>query len=229
MISLSVTAGTCGSNSKATMIPSMSFTAFSISRLLATKKSVVERTCLSCISTNSSKVTSSDSSGKFTRSTFETSLRLASMRFSIRSFTVRINCSSLSNSFHTSSKYASMFIEVHVKVTMPGLILNSKFSMWGLSKFETIGFTSCVTRRYSLRKYDSSWLYVLNFCSCSNTILAASGISMPPMRSMHLVSRMSCRISASKLTWNRMPSSGCLIISVACKPVFTASMEFTQA
>lgn len=33
-----------------------------------------------------------------------------------------------------------------------------------------------------------------------------------PMRSRQRVSRMSCRISQSKFTWKRMPSSGCLVV-----------------
>lgn len=40
--------------------------------------------------------------------------------------------------------------------------------------------------------------------------LFENSLSKQPMRSRQRVSRMSCRISQSKFTWKRIPSSGCL-------------------
>ena len=63
--------------------------------------------------------------------------------------------------------------------------------------------------------------------SCISTIFADSGTSTP-MRRRHLVSRMSCMISRSKLTYS-LPFDGWRMISVACSPALLASIDLVHA
>lgn len=117
-----------------------------------------------------------------------------------------------------------MFMEVHVRVTIPGLNLYSRSSRWGTSSDLVLGLILFTMRSYSLNTKCNSMLYILNLSSCKRTILALSGISIPIL-DKHLASLMSVRISLSKLTYNLL-LSGCLMIRVAYKPALAFSTSW---
>ena len=73
-------------------------------------------------------------SGSSTKTTFERVLRLFSIRFSIMSLMLIISCSNFERPWWTWCKYPSMFIEVHVSVTIPGLSLHSKSYKCGMRR-----------------------------------------------------------------------------------------------
>ena len=137
-----------------------------------------------------------------------------------------INCSSLDKPAWTWCKYPSMFIDVHVNVTIPGLSLYSKSSKCGTSRDLVFGLIFETILSYSLSTNESSLLFFLNLSSCNKTILALSVISMllmlVPILDRHLASLIKVKISLSKLTYNLL-LEGCLMIKVACKPALALS------
>jgi len=131
-----------------------------------------------------------ESLGKSTKIIFETYFKLISILFSIISFTFMISCSNFFKPWWTWYKYESMFIEVHVKVTIPGLNFNSKSSKWGYKSSLQMGLIFEFILSYSFKAYSSSFLYILNFSSCKRMILADSGMSIPYL-SKHFASLIS--------------------------------------
>ena len=149
------------------------------------------------------------------------------MRLEMMSFTLCTSSSRRDRPDASCVTSASTLTDVQVSVIMAGRRRNSRSCSAGLSSGAVTGMICAVMRAYSASACARSPQNFLNLASCSSTTLADSGISMP-MRSRHLASRISCRISASKLTYRR-PSSGWRMMSVACRPALAVSMDDAHA
>mmetsp|Transcript_21952 Transcript_21952/g.64634 ORF Transcript_21952/g.64634 Transcript_21952/m.64634 type:complete len:292 (-) Transcript_21952:1668-2543(-) len=208
------------------MSASRSCTPSSTSMFLATITACCSAICFSCMDTNLSREKDS-STGSVMSCSRRTVSRLRKSRFSTMSLTLATRSSKRISSAWNACRYASMFIEVHVRLSMPGWMTRSSSARCGLSSGSAMGMMPFITRSYSEIACERRLKWSLNFSSCASTILALSGTSCP-IRIRHLVSRSSCRISRSKLTCRR-PVFGCLTKSVACRPDLAASMPLVHA
>ena len=135
------------SSSKLEMSTSRSSTASSTSRFFATMVLVWPLTSRSCTETNFSSVNDS-LPGSSTSDSWLTSLRLRSIRFSTRSRILTVSSSRRVSPLCSECMNASMFIDVHVSVSMPGWMRRCMSSMCGLSSADVTGSTRPSTRSY---------------------------------------------------------------------------------
>ena len=105
--------------------------------------------------TNSSSVKDL-SIGRSTSIVLDTIFKFFSMRFSTTSLMAMTSSSRRFRPENTWCLYASMFMDVHVSVIMPGRRRYSMSAMCGFSSGAVTGITICTMRAYSFSAYDRS-------------------------------------------------------------------------